>query len=279
MRKPASGVQRVVAVVTFLAGSVASSFALCACEGQVYEAPEESPPPPLKPPTITAPGSASPASSAAVVGTAGPTAGPASPAPAPAAMRSVEITPAKVAEGKALFQQCAACHGEEGEGRTGIGPRLNSASFLAAASDAMLLRTISNGRAGTTMIEWQLTLKPEQIESLVAYIRSWRQVEPAELKQGQVGGDPAEGQPIFAQICAGCHGRTGAGYQETANGTGIGRRAFLMQVDNGYLRHIIKHGKDATKMRPFAQDSKVAVANLSDDQIENVIAYLRNNAW
>ena len=28
--------------------------------------------------------------------------------------------------------------------------------------------------------------------------------------------------------CSGCHGRSGAGYQETANGTGIGRKAYTL---------------------------------------------------
>ena len=66
---------------------------------------------------------------------------------------------------------------------------------------------------------------------------------------------------------------------ESANGTGIGRAGFLDSVSNGYLRYVIKHGKSSTPMRPFAAGSKVAVANLSDSQIEDVIAFLRAGAW
>ncbi len=66
---------------------------------------------------------------------------------------------------------------------------------------------------------------------------------------------------------------------ETANGTGIGREAFLDSATNGYLRYVIKHGKSDTPMRGFAGDDPVAVANLDDDEIENVIAYLRDHAW
>ncbi|MCG8556367.1 MAG: cytochrome c [Proteobacteria bacterium] len=194
-------------------------------------------------------------------------------------MRSVEVTQALAAQGKTLFNACTACHGGNGEGKTGIGPRLNSDSFLAAASDEMLVRTISEGRSGTTMIPWKTGLKPEQINAIVAYIRSWKDVPPAKLDQAPLHGDTEAGKRLFQSICSACHGRTGAGYQETANGTGIGRRAFLTQVSDGYLRYIIRHGKSATKMRGFAENSKVAVANLTDAQIENIISYLRHYAW
>jgi mono/diheme cytochrome c family protein len=195
-------------------------------------------------------------------------------------MRHIDTDDAdRVARGEELFATCAGCHGQGGSGITGTGPRLNSESFLAAASDEMLLRTISQGRSGTTMIPWGQSLSDEDIRSLVAYIRSWGPVEPAELDQSPLDGDEDTGGALFREICAACHGRSGAGYQETANGTGIGRAAFLSQVSNGYLRYIIKHGKTNTQMKSFEEGSKVAVANLSDQQIDDVITYLRKNAW
>ncbi len=80
-------------------------------------------------------------------------------------------------------------------------------------------------------------------------------------------------------MCSGCHGRSGAGYQETANGTGIGRKAFLDAASNGFIRYIVSYGKSQTKMRGFASKNITAVANLSDQEIEDTIAYLRANAW
>ena len=115
--------------------------------------------------------------------------------------------------------------------------------------------------------------------------RSWRifarfaETQPADLDESPLQGNATEGERIFGDICAACHGRTGAGYQETANGTGIGRSVFLDSVTNGYLRYIIRHGKSNTMMRGFGTDDPVAVANLSDEDIENVIAYLREHAW
>ena len=48
---------------------------------------------------------------------------------------------------------------------------------------------------------------------------------------------------------------------------------------DGFLRGVIKEGKDNTPMRPFAADSPVAVANLTDLEIDSIIQYLRTSAW
>ena len=197
----------------------------------------------------------------------------------PAKMRTIASTPELVAKGKAKFATCSACHGAEGEGKVGQGPALNSDTFLAAASDEFLFNTIKHGRAGTTMVPWGGSMSDEDIEGIVAYIRSMNGVDAAELNESELKGDPTAGQKIYADICSACHGRTGAGYQETANGTGIGRAAFLGSVTNGFMRHLVKHGKSQTKMRPFDEKAPTAVANLDDQQIEDVIAYLRKNAW
>ena len=209
----------------------------------------------------------------ALVGTAKTGASP------PEKMRTVKPTPELVARGKEKFMVCTACHGEQGEGKIGQGPRLNSASFLSAASDAFLTHTIKHGRAGTTMVSWAETLNDQDIQAIVAYLRSLNQSEPAKLDEKPLSGDAKAGEEIFTSVCAACHGRTGAGYLETANGTGIGRAPFLASVTNGFLRYMIKNGKDQTQMRPFEGKNPVAVSNLTDKQIEDVIAYLRANAW
>jgi cytochrome c oxidase cbb3-type subunit 3 len=197
----------------------------------------------------------------------------------PAALRTIEITPEMVSAGETIFARCQGCHGEHGEGKQGIGPHLNSDTFLAAASDEFLFNTIKHGREGTTMIAWGDSMSDDEINQVVAYVRSFSEAPAAELNEGPLAGDADAGEEIFGAICAACHGRTGAGYQETSNGTGIGRHAFLSTATNGYLRYIAKNGKSNTRMRGFANGDEVAVANLTDEQIENVIAYMRREAW
>ncbi len=80
--------------------------------------------------------------------------------------------------GKRLYEvACSGCHGPEGAG--GEGPALNNQVLLSTATDTYLVETIARGRRGTTM-EGFLTpsvvrpaLSRSEIESIVAYIRSW----------------------------------------------------------------------------------------------------------
>jgi mono/diheme cytochrome c family protein len=193
--------------------------------------------------------------------------------------RWVESSARSIELGRASYGTCMGCHGADAAGRIGIGPRIASKSYLAAASDDFLIQTIKNGRAGTTMVPWAAVLNDEQIQALVAYLRSLHPVEPAKLNESKLEGVPENGEKIYRSICSGCHGRSGAGYQETANGTGIGRKVFLDSAGNGFIRYIVNHGKTQTKMRGFSVKNATAIANLSDQEIDDTIAYLRANAW
>jgi cbb3-type cytochrome c oxidase subunit III len=197
----------------------------------------------------------------------------------PSNTRWAETSPQNVELGKATFGLCMSCHGDGAAGRIGIGPRIASESYLAAASDDFLAATIKKGRAATTMIPWEAILNDQQVEALIAYLRSLQPVAPAKLDESKLAGNVENGAEVFRSVCSGCHGRSGAGYQETANGTGIGRKAFLDSASNGFIRYIVSHGKSQTKMRGFASKNVTAVANLSKQEIDDTIAYLRANAW
>ena len=193
-------------------------------------------------------------------------------------MRYVEVTDEKVTKGKALYASCVGCHGEDGGGKVGQAPRLGSETFLAAASDDYLFRTIKDGRTGTTMIAWGNTYKDEDIEAIIAYLRKTFPSEPVKLDESPLKGSADAGGKLFGEICAACHGVQGAGYMETANGTGIGRKGFVEAASDGFIRYLAKNGKSQTAMRPMS-GARTSVANLSDEEIDSVIAYLRASAW
>ncbi len=185
----------------------------------------------------------------------------------------------QIARGKASYAMCVGCHGADGEGQIGVGPRINSANYLAAASNELLTKTITEGRVGTNMIAWGASLQDSGVADVVAYVRSWQTTQGVELDESPLEGDVDTGDKLYGDICATCHGRNGAGYSELGSGTGVGRAAFLSMATDGFLREIIKSGKDNTPMRPFAEDSPVAVANLTDQEIDSIILYLRKTAW
>lgn len=97
------------------------------------------------------------------------------PEPDPRPARWVE---GDAARGRTLYgTNCARCHGAEGRG--GEGTALNNPVLLASATDTYLIETIKRGRRGTSMAGFAegstvtATLSPEEVESVVAYIRSW----------------------------------------------------------------------------------------------------------
>ena len=72
--------------------------------------------------------------------------------------------------GKIYAAQCAECHGETGQGVTA--PSLGDQALLAHASDHFLRYAIVNGRDGTPMKSFADTLSDDEINSVVAYLRS-----------------------------------------------------------------------------------------------------------
>ncbi len=85
------------------------------------------------------------------------------------------------AEGETVWSfNCASCHGLNGEGA--VGPALNSQQFLQAATDEQAELLIAVGVPGSEMSAYSLDhggpLTSEQIQSVVAFIRSWESDAP-----------------------------------------------------------------------------------------------------
>ncbi|NUQ62032.1 MAG: c-type cytochrome [Pirellulales bacterium] len=86
---------------------------------------------------------------------------------------------AGVDPGRRLYAaHCAGCHGAQGDGVEA--PALNNPILLSTATDTYLLETIRRGRRGTAMPGFAApsspaypALSPTDIESIVAFIRTW----------------------------------------------------------------------------------------------------------
>jgi mono/diheme cytochrome c family protein len=87
---------------------------------------------------------------------------------------------ADTAKGKAIYEtKCVMCHGTEGKGDGPAGAMMNPkpSNFTSPESkkkpDADLLKTIESGRAGTPMPAWKGQLSPEQMQDVLAYVRTF----------------------------------------------------------------------------------------------------------
>lgn len=73
--------------------------------------------------------------------------------------------------GKQVYQQeCASCHGKDGEGVTG--PALGNASALAHNTDEFIRYAIRHGRQGTPMKPYIDVLSAQDIDNITAFLRS-----------------------------------------------------------------------------------------------------------
>ncbi len=78
-------------------------------------------------------------------------------------------------EGRAIFaDNCAACHGENGEGEQALGaPNLGNAIWLYGGDRDTVIATIANSRAGV-MPAWAHRLSEAQIKQVALYVHDLR---------------------------------------------------------------------------------------------------------
>lgn len=112
------------------------------------------------------------------------------------------------ARGQAVYaQQCAACHGADGEG--GTGTALGNAAMLALTSDKFLRHAIANGRQGTPMPAFDGVLSAREIDDVTAFLRSrstgWsaNRTLHAPPALGDYVINPEGGAPEFGELAEG----------------------------------------------------------------------------
>ena len=186
------------------------------------------------------------------------------------------VDPVASYKGETLYlQNCVFCHQADAIGKPGVAPSLTNKEFLAIARVDFLFKTIKNGRAGTGMPPFK-HLGDEKINSIVAYLRDHATL-PSRIKEVDAQpanqGDARIGKLFFTQICATCHGPKGDGYLAGGTGTAIGKTGFLSVVSDGFIRTTIKEGRSNTRMLPF--QGPEALADLTDKEIDDIIAYMR----
>lgn len=85
------------------------------------------------------------------------------------------------AKGEKIFKaNCIVCHGEKGDGKgpaaAGMTPsprNFTSATEMKGIDEARLHKSINEGRPGTPMVSFAKTLKPADIDDVIAYIEKF----------------------------------------------------------------------------------------------------------
>jgi cytochrome c oxidase cbb3-type subunit 3 len=189
------------------------------------------------------------------------------------------VTPNDVVDFKQLYgQNCAGCHGVDGNGGPAIG--LANPVFLAIADDTVIRRIASNGVPGTPMPAFAQSaggmLTEKQIDAIVSGIRSWakpnavgNQTPPRYT--APVPGDPQRGADAYRTYCSSCHGADGRG---GTKGSAIVDGSYLALVSDQQLRTVVIAGRPELGAPDWRGD--VEGRAMSAQDISDVVAWLSN---
>ncbi len=175
----------------------------------------------------------------------------------------------RIHHGREIYtEQCATCHGAQGEG--GVGTVLNSKSLLKNTFDEVFFSVIRSGVPSTQMPAWSVDfggpLTDEDIRSVVAFIRAWEPTAP-EIEPYVFEPSAERGALLFATTCEICHGQNGLGSED---GPAVNDGTRLGELDNDWYRGVIRYGRPAKGMPTWG-------TVLSPNQVEDLIALV--DAW
>jgi len=187
-----------------------------------------------------------------------------------------------ITQGSQIFDaNCAVCHGSEGQGRVGVNlsndwPAIDPTAFTRAV--------IEQGVSGTPMTPWSQQyggpLDDQEIEDVVAFVTSLSggrsdmaptatpfPVTPVPTVPGSTG-DAGQGQALFAQNCAMCHGEQGQGRKGADLAQG-----FSSIDPQQYVRATVAQGIDNTAMPAWSQSNG---GPLTESEIDDISAFIVN---
>jgi cytochrome c oxidase cbb3-type subunit III len=187
------------------------------------------------------------------------------------------VPPSETVDFNVLYgQNCAGCHGVDGNGGAAIA--LANPIFLAIADDALIRRTAAKGVPGTPMPAFAQNfggmLTDKQIDVVVRGIRSWAkpdalggQTFPSYTTQNP--GDPLRGADSYRTYCSSCHGVDGRGGRKASS---IVNGSYLALVSDQQLRTIVIAGRPELGAPDWRGD--VEGRPMPAQDISDVVAWL-----
>jgi mono/diheme cytochrome c family protein len=212
----------------------------------------------------------------------------------------------EAAHGRDLFlSTCAACHGPDAGGMTGLGKTLVESDFVARLGDDELVRFLVLGRPLAQPIPMppkagREDLSDGDLRHIVAYVRGIQDprrlpaLPPPKVVAGPVsedekaqalvlaGGDTelagyiASGNKLFHQVCIACHGKGGVGIQ--GNGKALVGNEFIKGLDDDAMLAFLMRGRnpgEPLNTTGVQMPPKGGNPALSEDDLLDIISYLR----
>lgn len=182
-------------------------------------------------------------------------------------------------KGEDLYlENCAICHGTDGQG--GMGIPLSLDDFLNSASEDYIKKSIRLGRPNRIMPSFYW-MPESDINEIVAYLGSWRKSPAPHWDSKPVNGDQLAGGLLYKNKCASCHGEDGRG----GKGSGLhfsrsigmiitppalNNQGLLNSAPDAMLHYIITNGRKDT---PMPSANKLG---LSKTDINDLVSYIRS---
>jgi cytochrome c553 len=123
-----------------------------------------------------------------------------------------------------------------------------------------------------------LELSSDEVNDLVAYLRSWEHTPPFNAggiveipHRFVVPWDLARGRELFASNCEGCHGVEGKGLWAPE----LNNEGFLSAATDGFLQATIIRGRTGTAMRAFGHGAN-GLVDLRASDVDDIVAYMRH---
>lgn len=179
--------------------------------------------------------------------------------------------------GELYVQNCAMCHGVDGQGR--VGARLEH--FPGIQIESTLSQTIAEGVSGSVMPAWSQAnggpLSEQDIADIASYIAGAfggteplaplpTYVPPDIPRLPDMEGDPSAGAVVYQAECRVCHGPEGQGRFGQALA-----KAWPVYDPQVYIRQVVAEGISGTIMPAWGEDSG---GPLTAEQIADVAAYV-----
>lgn len=213
----------------------------------------------------------------------------------------------RTARGRDLFLgTCAACHGPEGTGMTGLGKDLTTSAPVAAMNDAELHAMVTAGRPLVKPIAMppkggNEALTDSDLADIILFVRGIQDrrrmpelpaptlvltaaTDDDKAKAlAAAGGDEElagyimHGGQVFAMTCSACHGKDARGIQ--GNGKDLVDNEFARTLSDDDLLAFLKRGRDPgdkANTTGVGMPPKGGNPALKDDDLLDVIEYLRS---